>query len=92
MENLTQEQIRQIVREELSRFIKSDRYIFEKLLQIIDGRNIQLGRTTGTMIGTASDQKVGFYGVTPIIRQTAGQPYTAADIGGILKNLGLLNT
>ena len=92
MPPLTEQEIRQIVREELFFLVKSDRYIFEKLLQIADGRNIQLGRTTGTMIGTASDQKVGFYGVTPVIRQTAAQPYTAADIGGILKTLGLLNT
>lgn len=33
-----------------------------------DGTNIPLGATTGTKIGTASTQKLGFYGATPIVR------------------------
>lgn len=49
---------------------KSDRFLIYKLMQIMDGRDIQLGRTTGTSIGTDTDQKVGFYGVTPVV-QTA---------------------
>ena len=88
---MNEEQIRIIIREELSRFIKSDRFIFEKNLQLMDGRNIQLGITTGTKIG-GSGQKIGFFGVTPVIRQVVGQPYTASDIGIALKTLGLLNT
>lgn len=34
-----------------------------------DGTNIPLGGTTGTKIGTASSQKVGFLGATPVARQ-----------------------
>ena len=59
------QQIEKIIADKLSGFIKVDRYVFDKNIQILDGRNIQLGRTTGTKIGTATDQKIGFYGKTP---------------------------
>ena len=49
---------------------KSDRYTILKLIQMLDGRNFQFGRTTGTKLGTASDQKLSVYGVTPIIQQS----------------------
>lgn len=44
---------------------------------MLDGRNIQTGRTTGTKIGTATDQLLGFYGVTPV-----NQPATVSDPAG----------
>ena len=43
-------------------------------LTIGDGTNIVLNATTGTKIGTATDQKLGFYNATPII-----QPANAAQ-------------
>ena len=51
---------------ELLKFIGIDRFLFQKNIQIFDNRNIQLGRTTGTKIGTAIDQKLGFFGTTPV--------------------------
>lgn len=39
-------------------------------LQITDARNIILGTTTGTKIGTGTDQKIGFYNATPVAQQT----------------------
>lgn len=78
---MNDEHIRQIIREELAYLIATDRFTFSKLIQIFDGRNIQLGRTTGTKLGTASDQKLGFYGVTPIAKQGAiGAPSGGATI------------
>lgn len=44
----------------------SDRYVMEKDLQLFNGRNIIIGRTTGTIIGTDTDQKLGFFGKTPV--------------------------
>lgn len=38
-------------------------------VQIFDGRSIQLGKTYGTMFGTESTQKLGFYGITPVVQQ-----------------------
>ncbi len=39
-------------------------------ITISDGENIILDTTTGTQIGTAAAQKLGFLGATPIIQQT----------------------
>jgi len=55
--------------ERLEKFDKRDKFITYKLTQILDGRNIQTGRTTGTRIATATDQKLGFYGVTPVVQR-----------------------
>lgn len=66
--------LREIIREELGSFVKSDRFTFEKLIQILDGRNVQTGRTTGTKIGIATNNLLGFYGVTPV-----DQPATISD-------------
>lgn len=71
---------------------KSDRYVFSKKIELLDGRKVQLGRSTGNTFGTSPLEKIGFYGHAAFAQQTAAQPYTAADIGGILKNLGLLTT
>lgn len=75
--NMSEEQIRQLIREEISRFIKSDKYVFDRMIQILDGKNIQTGRTYGTKIGTATDQKIGFYGTTPV-----DKPATVNDPAG----------
>ena len=41
-----------------------------KSLMIADGKNIILDTTTGTKIGTATDQKLGFFNATPVVQQT----------------------
>ena len=68
---MNEEQIRRVIREELSVLIKSDRFTFEKLVQFLDGRNVQLGLTTGTKIGTSTNQKLGFFNKTPIVQVSA---------------------
>lgn len=57
----------------------SDRFVLSRNLQLQDGRNIQTGRGTGTKIGTAADQKIGFFGKTPVVQQT---PNTTPSGGG----------
>ena len=37
---------------------------------LADAKNIVLGTTTGTQIGTGATQKIGFFGVTPVVQQT----------------------
>lgn len=64
----------------LKSFNGSDKYIFAKTLQLLDGKNAQLGRTTGTKLGTAPDQKLGFWGVTPVVQPAA----IAAPTGGTI--------
>ena len=74
---MDENQVRQIIRNELRDFIVTDKYIFQKLVQFLDGRNIQLGKTTGTKLGTATSQKLAFYGNTPV-----NQPDTVAEATG----------
>jgi hypothetical protein len=47
-----------------------------------EGTNITLGTSTGTQIGTASMQKLGFLGATPAVQQTGG----SATAGGSYTN------
>ena len=68
----------QLLQARLDRLEKSDRYTFEKTLQILDGRNIQLALGTGTKFGTAVTQKLSLWGVTPVIQQV--RPTNAATI------------
>lgn len=35
---------------------------------LADGSDIAVGSTTGTKIGTAATQKLGFFGATPVVR------------------------
>lgn len=45
-----------------------------------DGADLIVGSTTGTKIATAATQKIGLWGVTPIVRPTAyTQTYATAD-------------
>jgi spore coat polysaccharide biosynthesis protein SpsF (cytidylyltransferase family) len=50
-----------------------------------DGSNVALGTTTGTKVGTATTQKLGFYNATPIVKPTG-------DALAALSNLGLVSS
>jgi len=58
-------------------------------LTIADGKDIVLDTTTGTKIGTATGQKLGFYNATPIAKPTLATD-DAAGIITALVNLGLV--
>jgi len=75
-----QQDIKSIIGEEVSELFRSNRYIFEKHIEIFDGKNIQVGIKNGTKIGTATNQLLSFYGVSPVVQQTA---LTAKDGGAI---------
>lgn len=50
---------------------------------IKEAGNIILGTTTGTKIGTAITQKLGFFNATPVVRQTDGAALTnSVTVGG----------
>jgi hypothetical protein len=36
-----------------------------------DGKNVAVNATTGSQIGTATTQKLGFWGATPVVRPAA---------------------
>ena len=75
---MDEERFREIVREEITKIFHSDKFHFSRNLQIANGRNIEVGRSVGTMIGTSADQKIGFFGAAPV----AQQPVVAIPSGG----------
>ncbi len=42
------------------------------LVHLADAGDITVGTTTGTKIGTATSQKIGFYNATPVVQPTTG--------------------
>ena len=71
---MDQQQLENTIRklqERLDYLEKSDRYVFQKHLQLLDGRNFQFGLGTGTKFGTATGQKIGFFNAVPIIQVSA---------------------
>ena len=80
---MDEQQIRQLIRDELANLIKSDRFTFEKLIQILDGRNVQVGLTTGTQIGTAAAQKIALHGATPTIQSVKINDPSGAGTAGV---------
>lgn len=68
---MDENKIREIVRKELGIILGTDKYIITRDMKISDGRNFQLAKGTGTMIGTESVQKIGFLGKSPVAQQAA---------------------
>jgi hypothetical protein len=52
--------------------ITDNRQCFPVCGMIADGVNFTLGTVTGTQIGTAANQLLGFYGKAPAVQQTMG--------------------
>ena len=65
---MTEEDIRQIIRDELRNFITSDKYQFNRTARFGDGNNIEFATSTGTKIGTSVSQRIAFHGTTPVIQ------------------------
>ncbi len=63
--------------------VVNNAFVFQKDFGIFNGKNIVLGKTVGTKIGTASDQKLAFYGKTPIVPQS-----TSGTAGGFAAGSG----
>lgn len=83
----------------VSMLMASDRYTFQKHIQMFDGRNIQVGRGIGTKIGTATDQKLSLYGVTPVVQAatitaptTPGGVYAQAEAQSAVDKINLIRT
>jgi hypothetical protein len=68
MPQFSEEQVRQIIKEELEQILIGEKFVFSKPIQIMDGRNIVMGKTTGTKFGTETGQKIGFYNKTPVVQ------------------------
>lgn len=74
--------------------------MYNTLTKVKDGYNIQLGDNVGSKIGTSPNQKIGFYGKTPIEQQktlsnTSGYTlqqleYEVNAIKNVLRNIGIV--
>lgn len=53
-----------------------------KNIKIVDGHDVILETTNGTKIGTATNQKLGFFNATPIVQPTAAGASGYAAVGG----------
>lgn len=63
----------------------------DSTLKMADGKNISLGTTTGTQIGTGTTQKIGFYGATPVVKPSAsGSRGANAALASLLTQLASL--
>ena len=51
-------------------FDASDSIVLNGMVTVVDGGNLILNTTTGTKIGTATTQKLGFWNATPVVQQT----------------------
>ena len=69
--NVTDERVREIIREEFPALLAKSTTTIEGNLQLLDSRNIIVGSTTGTQIATSTSQKLGFFAKAPIIQPTA---------------------
>lgn len=83
----------------LQAFDFNNRYIFQRDIQMLDGRAIQFARGTGTKIATTSDQKFAFHGATPVIQassisapNTPGGTYSQADATSAVTAINAIRT
>ena len=52
---------------------------FAVLAGLVDGVNVVVGTSSGTKIGTATTQKIGFWNVTPVVQQVLSAYTTDAE-------------
>lgn len=59
-------------------------------IQLADSKNILVGTGTGTKLATATGQKLGFWGVTPVAQQVVATDANIATLITALTNMGLI--
>ena len=76
---------------ELRKILFSDRYLFDRDLEMASGRNFIVSTNGGTKFGTSTSQLMAFYGNTPVNQpETVANPnnqggtYVQADVQSIV--------
>jgi hypothetical protein len=59
--------------------VTDNRQCFDVCGSMADGVDLTLGTTTGTKIGTATNQKLGFFNATPVVQPTMGAATAGAS-------------
>lgn len=70
------ERVKEVIREIVPTLLARSIVSIEGNLQLLDSRNIIVGSTTGSKVATSNLQKLGFWGIAPIIRPTNGADLT----------------
>lgn len=52
-------------------------------IELANGKNLHVATSTGTKIGTAAGQKLGFWGVTPVTQRAANADTSGASLGDL---------
>lgn len=52
-------------------------------IELASGKNLHVATSTGTKIGTAAGQKLGFWGVTPVTQRAANPDTSGATLGDL---------
>lgn len=71
MANITEEEVRQIIREELSFMIKNNSLVFPSPIRLADNVHISCSGVNGSKFGTTNKDKIAFYGATPVVQSGA---------------------
>lgn len=94
--NVTVEQVREIIREEAPVLLAKSITTIQGDLALNDSANIIVGSTTGTKIGTATGQKLGFFNQSPAIQPVNGvnltNNVTAGGTTDVIANFTDLST
>lgn len=59
------------------------------MLKLNSGANIVFGSSTGSKIGTATSEKIGFWNATPVVQQVLATGSTTDQVITFLQTLGL---
>jgi hypothetical protein len=62
--------------------VADNRQVFDVCGSILDGVNWTFGTSTGTQIGTGATQKIGFWGVTPVVWPAGANQAAITDSTG----------
>lgn len=67
----------------MNSFVYSDRYISQKHFQFLDGKDVNFGADKGTRIGVTLNQKLAFWGATPVVQHS-----NTGEAGGVVVGVG----
>jgi hypothetical protein len=94
-----QKLVQEMIRKELAVIFGTDKYVFTRDINITNGRDIQLGKSVGTKIGTEASQKLAVFGATPVIQASAistpsnqGATYNQTDAQSIVTAVNYIIT
>lgn len=71
----------ELLEKQLKFFTRASTYNFPRSIEISDGKNLKVGDSLGTKIAENTTDKLGFYGVTPIVQRSGAAQAAVATTG-----------